>query len=194
MAQRATFQGGAQAWADGLRDFVASHGRLFCTYPCEEQNLAKASLHIESVNAHHDLLSVLKKLQPNLSFPKKAVTDGMRILVAELSDTLGLKPDQKADYIETMTNRIRCLGRVVSQGDTKNKDTPWVRELPWNRDDDSQETKPAAGDEAGKADTKQKPAAGDEAGKEEYIYDLNEELVVCIRMPMNGGKNSPVCH
>ena len=210
--ERVTFQGDGKSFAAGLKGFAQKKGRLFCKYPCEVEQLAKSTLNIKSVYAHHDLLEVLKKMQTNLSFPKKVVRKGMEVLVKDLKDEFALKPEQVEDYINTTTKRIRCLGRVVMQGDSKNKHVGWVKDLPWNRAGDVEHEAEAC---EGKSSTKgkrgntgKKGASGSEASSRnasstsgaeasslsldvacanDLIYEFNEELVVCVRTPLDGG-------
>ena len=98
---------------------------------CEEQKLENAVLDIKSVYAHHELLVIFHNLQANLGFPKNVVNLGLCSLVHECNDVFKLRDDQVDDYIATTTRRLRCLGRVVLQGQHKRMSSSWAQDLAW---------------------------------------------------------------
>ena len=65
-------------------------------------------------------------------------------MAAEHGKVWRLKPGHVDDFVDTMTRRITCLNRVVSQGCIKSPDVPWVLELPWNKGTTPVVKKPAA--------------------------------------------------
>ena len=126
-----TYSGDAKAFAEAVLPLAQKKGRLWCKYPCEEQRLEKAVLDIKSVYAHHELLMILQNLQANLSFPQNVVHLGLHILVQQCDDVFKLREDQVDDYITSTTRRLRCLGRVVSQGQHKRVVSLGAKDLPW---------------------------------------------------------------
>ena len=183
--ERETFQGDGQAFADVVLSFAKQHGRLFCNYTSEADKVTDAKLDIKSIYKHHDFLVVLREAQRNLSFPKTVVKAGLYIVTKQCKEEFGLKEGQVDDYVSTTTKRIRCLGRVVSQGELKSQGTQWVEDLPWRQ--------AAAATTTGEVQAKGKPRHRKVASTtpKEYIYEFNDELVVATRCPLAGGPKEP---
>lgn len=122
--------------------------RLFLKYD-ESATVDNAKTLPELITKAHPLLLVLHNTQPSLSFVRSTVRDGLQLVLNE-KETFGMKPMDAVDWVETMTRRMMNLCRVVSQGQKKHGDTPWVQNLPWV-------TKPDV--EAGVSGKKARPAA-----------------------------------
>jgi hypothetical protein len=115
---------------------VEAKGKSWCTYPCEVEVLSKAVLDTKSIEEHYDLLTALQAAQGNLAFPRNIVKDAVQVIVVSNKATFALK-GKETDYIETMTRRLRCMCRCVSQGELRKPQPQWVRSLPWVGKDDS---------------------------------------------------------
>ena len=122
-AQRSTFGGDAQAFADLVLPLADAKGKLFCKYPSEQANLSRAKLDVKEVYNHHDLLMALHEGQQNLSFQKTVTRAGLAIVVETLHEQFNLRPCDVDDYLDTTTSRIRNLCRCVSQAEKKNSNT-----------------------------------------------------------------------
>ena len=86
------------------------------------------------------------------------------------------------DYIATTTRRLRCLGRVVSQGQHKRPAPPWVKELPWLADCND-EDKEFVSSSAASSNARSTEAL---LTQPEFSYELSEELEVCVKKSLDG--------
>ena len=77
----------------------------------------------------HALLGILRAAQPNLSFVRKQVYDGIAEGWDEFWQEWGCSPEHKDDYVETMTRRVQNLCHVVADVDGRKntkKKPAWV--------------------------------------------------------------------
>eukprot|EP00969_Alexandrium_andersonii_P338136 14943504-Alexandrium_andersonii.AAC.1 len=74
-ASRHRFPGTPIALADAIDAACGHLGRSWCRYPDE------GGVHPEKIAEHHQLLSVLRDLTPNLSFPKTCVEVACKYLL-----------------------------------------------------------------------------------------------------------------
>ena len=115
---------------------IEENQKSFCRYSSEADLVENATLDVASVQAHHDLLMKLRKIQPNLFFSRGCVKEAVEAMNEKLRFVTIEK--HKDDYVSTMVKRIRNLCRIVTQGESKTKSMivekkpAWVRQLPWN--------------------------------------------------------------
>ncbi len=129
---------------DDLKEVYVKHatqrGRSFVNY-AEDLKVAETSLDKAKIQAHHEVLHDLHKLQRNLCFVK---SQQHRVL-SEVVKTFGPKwrfsETQAKEWVGHITLRLRNICYVVSQGEKKSPQTSWVLSLPWNGKEDATEGK-----------------------------------------------------
>ena len=123
--KRSVYPGSSQQIADAI--FDVAYNVSFCSYPDESPRVAKAKLHVDSIRSHSALLSKLQLLQPNLSFPKRALQRALRIVAARRK--WKLEEPAMEDWVDTLSRRIRNMCRVVSQALQKDPYPAWLQPL-----------------------------------------------------------------
>jgi len=106
-------------------------GRKFVTYD-ESKRVLDSKLDVGLVASSHFLLSKLHDAQPNLSFRRAVVYDGIKLQLEKHNRNWKLTPDQSEDFSETMCRRVLSLCRCVAQGCRKCPLPKWARALPWH--------------------------------------------------------------
>jgi hypothetical protein len=172
-ASRNTFTGNADDLAEA---FVEVAGSLaFCTYPDETALVSKAALHIESALAHSELLQALHNVQANLSFPKSTLEAALGLIVHK--NNLKIKAADVADWITTLSRRMRNMCRCVGQADSRPSPPSWVLKLPW-RDGEVTATQPKL---ATKAEKKPQKEADESKHVAKVTIGWNAELMLAWR-------------
>ena len=190
-ASRDTYNGRVCDLAALLLPFVQKSGVSFCTYPCEGKKVTGAALNFDSAKRHFALLKSLHEAQPNLSFKRSTMEDALKSIVKDLNGSaLKLKgKDEIKDFITTMSSRIRCMCRAISQGEKKNPCPKWVAELPWRSEQQQQRQQVVRKRPAGN-DTVKEDHASEQMPKK-YVFKFNEELLVCVRQEIGTQKEEP---
>ena len=119
--ERVRYAGGDAAFLQMLRSVATN--KSFIRYT-EVEKVEDARLDVEAVSQAHDVLSAMHGLQSNLCFPKKMVESAVDKLFEEKASSWNLKAEHKADWVTTITRRIRNIGRVVGQGEGKTPTAP----------------------------------------------------------------------
>ena len=83
-----------------------------------------------TITAFGELIASLKSLQANLAFNQKDVESAFRVLVEKKGVEFGLSDDQVADWVETMSKRLRTMLRHVNQALAKSAQPNWLKSLP----------------------------------------------------------------
>ena len=133
---RDSFKGTSEEFSAVLLGFASEHGPNFVTYGCEAETCKHARLIVQGrdgVAGHHKLLAKLHNVQPNLSFPKRRVLSALDLVYREHRKREGwaMSKSEAEDWRVTICRRIRCLCRVVAQGQLKSSRSGWVAALPW---------------------------------------------------------------
>ena len=64
-----------------------------------------------------------------LTFSRTKMRMALDILAAEFEGEWQLKPNERADCVETLCRRIRNLTRIVTQATMKSQTAPWLRAM-----------------------------------------------------------------
>ena len=130
-SSRPRFTGDVDVLATEVAAVAADKGRSFRKWPDESERVESSSLHVNSVEAEHELLAVLKRAQENLSFSRKQIETVVEKVILLAKWKLG--PNDKGDMIKIMTRRIKNTCRSVHQAELKaspRRPPGWVRALP----------------------------------------------------------------
>jgi len=131
------YRGDAQAIAEALEPLASAKGPAFVRYEDESKNTIKARLvHGPlGVEGHHEILNRLHSIQPNLAFTRSTILGALDRIHEAHKASWRMSSSECSDWRETLTRRIRNMCRAVHQGASKRPSAPWVRALPWCRDD-----------------------------------------------------------
>ena len=172
-----------------MKPLARKTGKYLCGYPQDYKYIHKATLVRNHIPEEHDLLEVLHDLSPTLSFKHKTFAEAVRLLQKMMNWKFKDQEDQK-DHERTITNRVRCLCRVVRQGERKTHSQcvlPWVLELPWR----SGHVGSGAAD-GGAADGESNGSWGDQSGTSwvpsQYLIKFNAELMLATRSDLHDKK------
>ncbi len=127
MGDRSTYRGKRTETAEALSSVATS--KSFIVYD-ECEKVEDAVVDAELIARSHAVLEALRQLQPSLSFPKVAMQSAVAWLFDANAAKRGVQPAHKADWVITITRRLRNIVRVVHQGELKGK-APWAKALPW---------------------------------------------------------------
>ena len=108
--------------------FAREKGCAFCTYPCEVEKVEDAFLvHSgpHSAKSHDKILKALQKEFGTVQLPKRMTQQALKLLQKEYK--WEMTSVELADWIETMTRRLRNLGRVVTVA--MNNSRVWAQQL-----------------------------------------------------------------
>ena len=173
-------------WPGSCADLVAAllpHaralGKSWCDYRDESKTTGNAKLiHGEGgveTKRNIELLTVLRGLQENLSFPKSIVRAAcleVAVTLAAEDRSWAMSAEELADYCETLTRRSRNLCRVISQAELKTPCVAWLKKMPWtNRDED----------ELGRKPIRKRPSAA--LPLPDYDHGVLDELLLPWRAP-----------
>jgi hypothetical protein len=104
----------------------------FCTYSDESKSVkdAKVVHGVRGVEGHSELLQALYSIQPNLSFSKGLMEGALELMLKKSAKKWRMTIPEQADWMTTMTRRIRNLCRVVSQAQLKQPPQTWLKHVP----------------------------------------------------------------
>ena len=111
-----------------LAPFAKAHGPNFCTYQCEVEKVQDAflvSVGRDSAKAHAKILRTLHKEFGTVQLPKVPTQKALRMIHKDLK--FEMTPAEVSDWVETVTRRLRNLGRVVYVA--LNNSRQWAQEL-----------------------------------------------------------------
>ena len=179
--------------ADTIREYAQEKGRLWLDYDeCKKTDDAKVLP--DKIIASYALLGLLhKKHTTNLSFKQRDVTEAIGLAMDKVEPAwFGVLPQDRDDYVTTMTRRLRNLCRVVANT-KKNSKAAWLLGLPWKENekdsDDSDSEEPVVS---------KKPAAEvsygflAEIGQVYRRYGSDEERTDNISIPSDADDDAPV--
>ena len=123
---RSRFAGTSQQLCDALLPFVTS--KTWLVYD-EAEKVKDTKTCPETITKHKDIVKTLHGLQPNFSFVRGTVCEAMTLIFDSKVETLKLKADYKAEWVETHSRRMMNLTHVVGQASTKKTAAAWFAKL-----------------------------------------------------------------
>lgn len=160
----------------------------------ENKEVSKAKVIPRKIKEHQLLLKELRELQHNMSFKKHTVLDMFR-LVYEEKQFEG-SPSDKADWVLTMTSRLRNMCRCAQQTISKAKVPKWATELCFYEALEGQVQVPDAADEVDAADEQapeqereqeaKKADDAEDTAMDPYTYGFDEATGTAYRQSAAG--------
>jgi hypothetical protein len=183
------YAGGPEGFAQILEPVCKKWGKIVCAYPCEVEKVQLAFTVVAAMGREDALLLALYSAEQTLLYQKTTIAAGLQLLLAK-HDEWKMRSEDAADWLETMTRRIRNLLRCVSQPMSKNKCPPWMKKLEFHKlaSKNAGDTKPDTIDL--EADVAEKHEADEEDDEDlapldtikKYIgVKFNTELMLCTR-------------
>ena len=118
-----------------FRPLVHRHGISFVTYADENPCVARARLVKDGAGSVVDppnidaVRSLYEVCGGRLTFSRTKMRMALDILATEFEGEWQLKPNERADFVETLCRRIRNLTRIVTQATMKSQTAPWLRAM-----------------------------------------------------------------
>ena len=116
LKQRRRFSGGTDALLKVAKRFITNRCSVYYGVRREPKHIVDSA----------ELLRELQKLQGNLSFKCKQWQSVLQQLAADNPKWFGSEAE-KALWVSTMQNRLRCMLRDCAQAKVKNVQAPWVK-------------------------------------------------------------------
>jgi hypothetical protein len=123
------YKGTAAELRDIIQPIAAQRGKLLCAYPCEVAKVQEAVTIVDAIQKEDALLTCLHAADQSLTFGKVVIECALKLLLAQHQKKWNLQPEDHADWVQTITRRIRNLLRIVTQPMVKGKAPPWLKKL-----------------------------------------------------------------